>query len=108
MGYETVFRQRHGEKSLDLTIKTSNDKQIIKHIEVKMVSSDNPSQIAKNIKKAGEQIKNGDTVAIYLPNHTNNNRGLEHARKGIDEARRKGYIKGPVEVWFKDKTKIEL
>ena len=26
--------------------------------------------------------------------------------KGIDEARRKGYIKGPVEVWFSDKTKI--
>ena len=109
LGYESVFRQTHeNEKTYDLTIKTSDDQEYVKNIEVKRVTSTNPSQIASNIKKAGSQINNGDTVAIVLPNHKNNEIGRNFAREGVDEARRKGFIKGPIEVWFSDKTKIDL
>ena len=108
MGYESVFRGRRNDKSLDLTIKTSDDTQFVKNIEVKMVSSDKASQISTQIERARSQIKDGDTVAIYLPNFINDSRGLEHAKTGIDEARRKGYIKGPIEVWFSDKTKVNF
>lgn len=107
-GYESVFRQRHdGEKTYDLTIKTSDDKDYVKNIEVKQVTSKNPSMIAKNIERANEQISDGDTIAIYLPNHKNNDSGRLFAEKGISEAKRKGLIKGPIEVWFSDKTSIK-
>lgn len=109
MGYESVFRQKHsGKHTYDLTIKTSDDANYIKNIEVKRVTSSNPSKIASNIKKAGEQISEGETVAIVLPNHRNNQKGTDFAKSGIDEARRKGYIKGPIEVWFSDKTRMEF
>ena len=106
-GYESVFRRRKESKSLDLTIKTSDDTNLVRHIEVKMASGQNPSQIAKQIKRAREQIEKGDTVAIYLPNNQNDPAGNAFARRGIDEARRKGYVKGPIEVWFADKTKVD-
>ncbi len=105
-GYESVFRQSKEKKSLDLTIKSSDDTQFVKNIEVKTVSGNNPSQIAKQIKKAREQVKDGDTVAIYLPNCKNDGTGNSFARQGIEEARRKGFIKGTIEVWFSDKTKV--
>lgn len=55
-GYESVFRQRHDlETSCDLTIKTSDDTQTIKNIEVKQVTSQNPSKIATHIKEANKQ-----------------------------------------------------
>ena len=107
-GYETVFRRRKEGKSLDLTIKTSDDTNFVKNIEVKEISGNNPSQIAKRIKEAQKQIADGDTVAIYLPNRKNDPAGYEFAKKGIDEARRKGYVKGPIEVWFSDKTKQDF
>ena len=74
---------------------------------MKRITSSNPSKIASNIKKANEQIHDGDTIAIVLPGHKNSKTGREFAEAGIAEARRKGLIKGPVEVWFSDKTKIE-
>ncbi len=49
----------------------------------------------------------GDTIAIFLPNHRNSESGRAFAEEGIAEARRKGWIKGPIEVWFSNKTKIE-
>ena len=105
MGFETVFRRRHDpDKGCDLTIKTSDDETIIKHIEAKGIISKNPSKISTRIGEANKQIDKGDTIAIYLPNHRNSKTGLEFAQKGIDEARRKGLIKGPIEVWFSDKT----
>ena len=108
-GYEAVFRQRHEpNKTYDLTIKSSNDEDFVKNIEVKRVTSTNPSKIASNIKKANEQIHDGDTVAIVLPHHKNSKTGRTFAETGIAEARRKGLIKGPVEVWFSDKTKVEF
>ena len=107
-GYEAVFRQTHEpDKTYDLTIKSSDDKNYIKNIEVKQVTSSNPSKIASNIKKANRQISDGDTIAIYLPNHKNSKSGRKFAEEGISEARRKGWIKGPIEVWFSDKTKID-
>lgn len=106
-GYEAVFRQTHApDHTYDLTIKSSNDEDFIKNIEVKRVTSPNSSKIAANIKKANEQIYAGDTIAIYLPNHRNSETGRKFAEAGIAEARRKGYIIGPIEVWFSDKTKI--
>ena len=108
-GYEAVFRQKHApEKSYDISIKSSDDTEFIKNIEVKRVTGSNPSKIASNIKKAGLQIKEGETVAIVLPNHKNDEAGRNFAKAGVDEARRKGYIKGPIEVWFSDKTKIDF
>ena len=108
-GYEAVFRREHGDqKSYDLTIKTSNDEEFVKNIEVKRTTSKNPAQLAKNIKEGFEQVGQDGTVAIVLPHHNNSNTGKSFAREGFDEAVRKGWIKGHVEVWFKDKTKIDL
>jgi hypothetical protein len=105
-GYESVFRQRHDpETSCDLTIKTSDDTQTIKNIEVKQVTSQNPSKIATHIKEANEQIAAGDTIALYFPNRTSSRESVSFVEQGIAEARRKNYIKGPVEVWFSDKKK---
>lgn len=105
-GYESVFRQRHDpETSCDLTIKTSDDTQTIKNIEVKQVTSQNPSKIATHIKEANEQIVSGDTIALYFPNRTSSRESISFVEQGIAEARRKNYIKGPVEVWFSDKKK---
>lgn len=109
MGYETVFRQeKAGQKNYDLTIKTSDDTQIIKNIEVKQVVSKNPSQIARNIKKGFVQVGEGGTVALYLPNRSNCKSAVDFVERGFEEAKRKGFVKGSVEVWFNDKTKIEL
>ena len=105
-GYESVFRQRHDpETSCDLTIKTSDDAQTVKNIEVKQVTSQNPSKIATHIKEANEQIALGDTIALYFPNRTSSGESISFVEQGIAEARRKNYIKGPVEVWFSDKKK---
>ncbi|MGM9570109.1 MAG: hypothetical protein ACI3XC_08510 [Phascolarctobacterium sp.] len=111
MGYESVFRRvKPPAKTYDLTIKSSNDEDFIKNIEVKRVTSSNPSKLATEIKHGMKQLPNDGkgTVAIYLPNHTNNSEGVIHARKGFEEALRKGWINGHVEVWFNDKTKLEL
>ena len=106
-GYEAVFRRKHDpDKGFDLTIKTSDDESFIKNIEVKAITSHSTSRIADNIKKANKQIDAGDTIAIYLPNHRNTQTGRAFADAGIAEARRKGLIKGPIEVWFSDKTKL--
>ncbi len=106
-GYEAVFRRDHNpDRGCDLTIKTSDDETFIKNIEVKAVVSPKTRKISDNIKNAKGQIKPGDTVAIYLPNHRSSEAGRSFAEAGIAEARRKGYIIGPIEVWFSDKTKI--
>ena len=105
MGYEAVFRRDHSpNRGCDLTIKSSNDINWVKNIEVKGITSNNPSKISIRIREAAGQIQNGDTVAIYLPKHQNTPAGRAFAEAGIAEARRKGYIKGPIEVWFSDKT----
>ena len=55
MGYEVIFRQRHDEidkKTFDLTIKTSDDKDFVKDIEVKKTTTTKSSQLAKNIIEA--------------------------------------------------------
>lgn len=111
-GYEAVFRQRHDErnaKTYDLTIKTSDDSDFVKNIEVKRVISENPSQLAKNIKEGFEQVGDGGTVAIYLPDKNKDSEGTKRLiNEGYQEALRKGNIKGSIEVWFDDKTKLEL
>lgn len=109
MGYETVFRQEHdGQKNYDLTIKTSDDSEFVKNIEVKRVTSENSSKVASNLKKGFIQVGDGGTVAIYLPNRSNCPSAVKFVKEGYAEAQRKGFVKGPVEVWFKDKTKIDL
>lgn len=108
LGYESVFRRRKEDKTFDLTIKTSDDTQYIKNIEVKKISSNNPSQIAKELKNAYGQIGDGDTVALYLPNRRNCKEDNDFVKAGIEEARRKGYIRGPIEAWYSDKTKVDF
>ena len=106
-GYEAVFRRDHNpDRGYDLTIKTSDDENFIKNIEVKSVTSSKTRKVSDNIKSALGQINPGDTVAIYLPNYKNTEAGRSFAEAGIAEARRKGYVIGPIEVWFSDKTKI--
>ena len=108
-GYETVFRQEHdGQKSFDLTIKTSDDSKFVKDIEVKQITSTNPSKVASNLKKGFQQVGEGGTVAIYLPHRTNCPSAIKFIKDGLAEANRKGLVKGPVEVWFKDKTKVDF
>ncbi len=112
MGYESVFRQRHDEedrKTYDLTIKTSNDESFIKNIEVKQTISKNPSQLAKNIQEGFEQVGEGGTVAIYLPGRIKSSEStIDFINSGYQEAVRKGFVNGFVEVWFDDKTRITL
>ncbi len=112
MGYESVFRQRHDEenrKTYDLTIKTSDDTNFVKNIEVKQTTSNNPGQLAKNIKEGFEQVGTGDTVAIYLPGKNRSSQDvINFINEGYQEALRKGNVKGPVEVWFDDKTRMTL
>ena len=104
-GYEVVFRRRHDpDRGCDLTIKTSDDENIVKNIEVKSITSNNSSKISTRIDEAAGQINEGDTVAIFLPNRRNTQAGRAFAESGIAEARRKGLVKGPIEVWFSDKT----
>ena len=108
MGYESVFRQQHPERGrqFDLTIKTADDQSHVKNIEVKKVTTLNSSNIAKNLNRASGQISSGDTVALYFEGRKNTEENRSFVIKGIEEARRKGYIKSPVEVWFSDKSKI--
>ncbi len=111
MGYESVFRQEiNGEKRFDLTIKTSDDVNFVKNIEVKQVISPNSSRIAENIRHGFEQLasEGGGTIALYDANHNQSLERLSFIQKGIDEAKRKGWVKGPIEVWFKDKIKVNL
>ena len=109
MGYMAVFRRNHNpERGYDLTIKTSDDTNFVKNIEVKRIVSYNPRKIADRIKDANEQINAGDTIAILLPNFKNNDEGNAFANKGVSLAREQGLIKGPIEVWFSDKTCIEF
>lgn len=111
LGYEAVFRrEKPPDKSYDLTIKTSDDKFFVKNIEVKQVISSNPSKIATELKRGTTQLpKDGTgTVAIYLPNFSNDAEGIAHVTKGYNEAVRKNFVKCHVEVWFKDKTKLVL
>lgn len=63
--------------------------------------------LAKNIHKASSQLDEGGTVALYFEGRKSTAANKDFVRKGIEEARRKGYIKGPVEVWFSDKTKFD-
>lgn len=109
MGYEAVFRRTHEpDKGCDLTIKSSDDKKIIKDIEVKGIESDKPRSVADAFARARKQIKPGDTVAIYLVHHKNSKAALDFVKPGIAEAQRKGHIKGPVEIWFSDKTSTTI
>lgn len=112
MGYESVFRQRHDEsesKTYDLSIKTSDDEKFVKNIEVKQTTSNNPSQLAKNIKEGFEQVGDGGIVAIYLPNRDRKSQDtINFINSGYQEASRKGNVRGFVEVWFDDKVRIEL
>lgn len=111
MGYEAVFRQEvDGKSRFDLTIKTSNDENFVKNIEVKQILSSNSSRIADNIQYGFEQLasEGGGTVALYDINHNQSLDRLSFIQKGVDEAKRKGWVKGPIEVWFKDKTKVNL
>lgn len=102
-GYETVFRRTHTPKpGCDLTIKTSDDTEIVKNIEVKRITSMRSSKVADELKRAKKQISAGDTVALYCPNRADTPQNRAFIKAGIEEARRKGNIIGPVEVWFND------
>lgn len=109
-GFEVVFRRHHSGRSYDLSIKSSDDRTFIKNIEVKKITSPSTSKIASRIKEGFSQFEaeKPDTVAIYLVNYPNCKESREFAYRGFNEAKRKGFIIGHVEIWFKDKTKMIL
>lgn len=109
-GFEVVFRQKHKNKTYDLSIKSSDGKTFIKNIEVKSITSPSTSKIASRIKEGFSQFETEkpDTVAIYLVNYANCKESRKFAYRGFNEAKRKGFLKAHVEIWFKDKTKIVL
>lgn len=110
-GYEVVFKQKHQpSKTCDLLVKTSEDSNIVKYIEVKRVTSENSSKLATNIGDAFTHFSAGyeGTAGIYLPYRRNNETGRRFAMEGFAEAKRKGWVTGTVEIWFSDKTKIVL
>lgn len=110
MGYESVFRQVHeNQKTYDLSIKTSDDTSFVKNIEVKRINSENPTKIARNIKKGFEQLRNEGVVALHAFKYNSNDKnGLQLVGQGIKEAQRKGYVKDKIEVWFKDKKCLTM
>lgn len=113
MGYETVFRREHKtEHSYDLTIKSSNDKDFVKNIEVKQITSSKVSKVASEIKKGFRQLtdrgENNGTVSIYLPNHNCSSTAIQFVKEGYEEAKRKGNVHGNVEIWFKDKKRYKI
>ncbi len=111
MGYESVFRRKHEpDRFFDLTIKSSDDKNFIKNIEVKKITSNNPSKIATRIKDANGQFPDGkvDTIALYLEKMKNTKTARDFVKSGFNEAKRKGYVKGKIEFWFSDKTRLIL
>ena len=112
MGYEVIFRQRHDEidkKTFDLTIKTSDDKDFVKDIEVKKTTTTKSSQLAKNIIEAFDQVGKNGTVAVYLPNRDKNSKEvINYLNAGYQEAKRKISFTGEVEVWFDDKSEIVM
>lgn len=74
-----------------------------------LVPSNNPSQLVKNIKEGFEQVGDGGTVAIYVPNRDRKSQDtINFINSGYQEASRKGNVRGFVEVWFDDKVRIEL
>lgn len=106
-GYVVVFRQRHEDKTPDLTIKDPSDTQIVKNIEVKRMTSTNPSKTAERIKEAFSQVEDGGTVALDFSCQDKMS-ARRIAREGFAEAMRKGNVHGKVEIWHKDKTREEL
>ena len=104
-GYEAVFRRRHDpDRGCDLMTLVLTYKISYRRIRMHDFECNNPSKMSTRIGEAAGQISEGDTVAIFLPNHRNSQTGRALAEAGIAEARRKGYVKGPIEVWFSDKT----
>lgn len=102
-GHRVAFLQEHPndqyKKRADLLI---DDNMLI---ETKKVTSQNPVQISKNIKKAYEQTqaecdrmkKNFTQKVVILC------KNKDVAEKGIERAKRRNYIKGELEVWVDDK-----
>ena len=108
LAYWHALSTTNSEISNVVYYKSSDDLSFIKNIEVKQTTSPRSSKMASNICKGFVQLHDdyNATVAIYLPNLKNYSTGREYAKKGFEEALRKGWVRGKVEVWFSDKTRI--
>ncbi len=79
------------------------------HVEVKGMSSKNPSQVAKNIKKGFIQVDADNKrypkethcpgVVIILSEYDSLEEALRIVKAGYDEAVRKGYVTGYVKLF---------
>lgn len=64
--------------------------------------------MAKNIREGFAQVGEEGTVAVYLPHHSNCASAVGFSRVAFAEALRKHWVIGHVEVWFNDRTRIDL
>ncbi|MCD8295196.1 MAG: hypothetical protein LUE27_08150 [Clostridia bacterium] len=109
--YRVVFRHegdKQGVKTYDLVVKATDRDEILDRVEVKSLATEHPGQIAKEINKGFVKFNNGysGTVELCLSGLSNNAFSRNLVQQGIDYANRKGYIKGPIRVWFSDNSNI--
>lgn len=108
--YVAFLQEKENSRRPDLMV----DRELL--VEVKGISSTNPGQVAKNIKKAFQQIetelshypedKRKPSKVIILSRHDNFEAAFKSAREGYQEAKRKGLVSGPVEFWHQGKVFI--
>ncbi len=104
-GREVLFLQeKQNTKRPDLLV----DRELL--VEVKGISTTNSGQVSKNIKKAFQQIESELShhpenerkpfKVVIVSRHDNFEAGFKAVREGYQEAKRKGYVTGPVEFWY--------
>ena len=107
--YVAFLQQKPPDKRADLSVEGF-------HVEVKGISSTNPSQVASKIKQGFEQLEvdmsryskedRRPTKVIILSKHESFSEGYNSACEGYKEAVRKGDVKGSVEFWYHNKIHI--
>ena len=107
--YVAFLQQKPPDKRADLSVEGS-------HVEVKGISSTNPSQIASKICQGFRQLEadmsryakedRKPTKVVILSKHENFSDGYRAACEGYKEAKRKGHVNGTVEFWYNDKIYV--
>ena len=111
-GFNVIFQPEQsgerGVKGFDLTLRTSENKEFIRDIEVKRITSVTEENVTKHIKEGFQQVQDGGTVTIYLPRNRQDQRIIRKLQHGFEEANRLGLVKGHVEAFFSDGSRMEL
>lgn len=107
--YVVFLQERPPSKRADLSVSGQ-------HIEVKGISSTSTNKIANTIKKAFEQVSADDAryssatnrsgEVVVLSKHGNIRTAYKAIYGGFRKAKKLGFVKGIVEMWYKDKKLI--